>query len=138
MHRPILPALAVLLAAPVWAESHLPQGDAAAGEQVFRQCRACHMVGEDAKNRVGPVLNGIVGRAAGSVEGFRYSRPLEQAGADGLIWTEDELHAFIEDPRGYLKGTRMSFRGIDDAQERADVIAYIAGFAEDGTPAETD
>ncbi|RFU11793.1 MFS transporter [Rhodobacteraceae bacterium W635] len=98
---------------------------AEAGERLFRQCSSCHQVGDSAQNRTGPVLNGIVGHPAGQVEDFRYSRPMETAGDEGLVWTEDELHAYLEDPRGYLRGTRMAFRGISDEGERAAIIEYL-------------
>ena len=100
----------------------------AEGEKVFRKCKACHQVGEGAKNRVGPHLNGVVGRAAGAVEGFRYSKPLETAAADGLVWTEDALGAFLADPRGYLKGTKMAFAGLKSEEDRAAIAAYLATF----------
>jgi len=98
---------------------------AEAGERLFRQCSSCHQVGDSAQNRTGPVLNGIVGHPAGQVEDFRYSRPMETAGDEGLVWTEEELHAYLEDPRGYLRGTRMAFRGISDEGERAAIIEYL-------------
>ena len=108
------------------------EGDAASGEKVFRKCKACHTVGEGAKNRVGPVLNGIVGRAVASVEGFAYSEALEALAAEGRVWTPEELSAFLEKPRTYAKGNKMSFAGLRKEQERADVIEYLAGFAEEG------
>jgi len=100
----------------------------AEGEKVFRKCKACHQVGEGAKNRVGPHLNGVVGRAAGAVEGFRYSKPLETAAAEGLVWTEDALGAFLADPRGFLKGTKMAFAGLKSEEDRAAIAAYLATF----------
>lgn len=84
----------------------------AAGEKVFKKCKACHQVGDGAKNRSGPVLNGIVGRAAAGVEGFRYSNALKAKGEEGLVWDEASLAAFLADPKGYIKGTKMSFRGL--------------------------
>ena len=104
-------------------------GDAARGETVFKKCMACHMVGMDAKNRVGPVLNDVFGPAA-SVEGFRYSKSLQNAADEGLEWTNETLTAFLENPKKNMPGTRMSFRGLSDAQDRADVIAYLASFSE--------
>ncbi|MEL6521856.1 MAG: cytochrome c family protein [Pseudomonadota bacterium] len=106
------------------------EGDPSKGERVFRKCQACHAVGEGAENKVGPVLNGIVGRAVGSVEGFQYSDALATLSADGKVWTEDELAAFLEKPRDYAKGTKMAFPGLRKEQERADVIAYLTTFAE--------
>ncbi|WP_370268093.1 c-type cytochrome [Nioella sp.] len=98
---------------------------AEAGERLFRQCASCHQVGDSAQNRTGPILNGIVGREAGTVEGFRYSNPLQAAAEEGLVWTEDELHAVLENPRGYMRGTRMAFRGVGDEGDRAAIIEYL-------------
>jgi len=101
-------------------------GLAETGEKVFGKCKACHQIGEGAKNRAGPVLTGIVGSPAGGVDGFKkYSRPMVAAAAAGLIWTEEELSAFIADPRGYMKGTKMSFRGLSDEDDRAALIEFL-------------
>ncbi len=102
----------------------------AAGEKVFRQCKSCHQIGDGAKNRSGPQLNGVVGRAAGAVEGFKYSKPLMAMAADGLIWDEANLQEFLASPKGFMKGTKMSFRGLKDAEEIAAVSAYLASFAD--------
>ena len=117
-----LPALLILSA---FAAPALAEGDADAGEKVFRKCKACHQVGADAQSRTGPVLNGIVGAPAGAVEDFSYSSALEDAAADGLVWTEDNLAAFLAKPREFMKGTRMSFAGLRRDTEIADVIAYL-------------
>lgn len=103
---------------------------AAAGEKVFKKCAACHKLGEGAKNATGPQLNGIVGKAAGAVDGFKYSKPLADMAAGGLVWDDTALHAFLENPKGFMKGTKMSFAGLKKEDERAAVIAYLAGFAE--------
>lgn len=97
----------------------------AAGEKVFGKCKACHQVGEDASNRVGPALNGIVGAEIGAVEGFKYSRVFDEM--DGT-WTEEELAAFLADPRGYARGTKMSFAGLKSEEDIAAVTAYLASF----------
>lgn len=102
----------------------------AAGERVFRQCSSCHQVGDGAKNRSGPQLNGVIGRLAGSIEGFKYSNVFKTANADGLVWDEDTLGAFLTDPKGYLKGTRMSFRGIKTDDDLAAITAYLSSFSE--------
>ncbi|MFN3576383.1 MAG: c-type cytochrome [Tabrizicola sp.] len=102
----------------------------AAGEAVFKKCSACHKVGADAKNAVGPVLNGIVGAPMGRVEGFKYSNTLAEMGAAGGIWDEASLHAFLENPKGFVKGTKMSFAGLKKPEERDAVIAYLSTFAE--------
>ena len=101
---------------------------AAAGEKVFKKCKSCHQVGEKAKNRSGPVLNGVVGAAAGSVEGFKYSKALRGAAQDGLIWSEAELTAFLAKPKAYLKGTKMSFAGLRKEADQAAVIEYLKTF----------
>ncbi len=106
----------------------LAGGDAAKGEKVFRKCQACHMVGEGAENRVGPVLTGIVGREIASVEDFDYSDALKELAAADGTWTPEELAAFLEKPRDFAKGTKMSFPGLRKEDERADVIAYLASF----------
>ncbi|MEO1045549.1 MAG: cytochrome c family protein [Pseudomonadota bacterium] len=96
-------------------------GDAAAGKVVFSQCRTCHEVKEGV-NKVGPSLAGIVGRQAGSVEGFSYSTANANS---GITWTEDVLFEYLKDPRGYLPGTKMIFNGLPNDQDRANVIAYL-------------
>lgn len=106
-------------------------GDVEMGERHFKQrCSNCHMVGASAKNRVGPVLNGIFGRTAGSVDGFRYSKAFERAGAKGLEWHAEQLDSFIENPKQLVPGSRMSFRGLKDETERRDLIAYLRLFSD--------
>lgn len=102
----------------------------AAGEKVFKKCKACHQVGEGAKNRVGPQLNGVMGRAAGSVEDFRYSPALKDKVAEGLVWTPETLAAFLANPRGYMKGTKMSFAGLKSEEDQAAIAAYLASFSD--------
>ena len=110
------------------AGSALAEGDAAAGEKVFKKCKACHQVGDGAKNRIGPVLNGIVGNEIASVDGFKYSKAFKAKKDEGLVWTEEELDAFLTKPKKYLKGTKMSFAGLKKEGQRADVIAYLLTF----------
>lgn len=110
-------------------------GDAAEGQKQFRQCASCHMIGEDARNRVGPVLNGIFGAKAASVPDFRYSAALVAAGEENRIWDEASLDAFLADPRGYLPGNRMSFRGLSKAEDRQNMIAYLRSISDEGTDA---
>ncbi|MQQ10687.1 c-type cytochrome [Epibacterium sp. SM1979] len=106
-------------------------GDPAAGEKVFRKCRACHQVGEGAKHRIGPHLNGLFGRAAASHEGFRYSKALARVGDSGLEWHADTLDDFLENPRSLASGTRMSFPGLKKEKDRLDLIAYLRQFSDD-------
>ncbi len=101
----------------------------AQGEKVFKKCAACHKVGDGAKNSTGPTLNGIVGSPAGKVEGFKYSKPLLAMAADGLVWDDASLHTYLENPKGMIKGGKMSFAGLKKEDERAAVIAYLATFA---------
>ncbi len=103
-------------------------GSAEAGEAVFKLCRSCHEVGPNAKSKLGPALNGIVGRKAGTVEGFTYSPVNKAAGENGLTWSEVELATFLADPRKFMPGNRMAFAGVKDAQDRADLIAYLKTF----------
>ena len=97
-------------------------GDAAAGEKVFKKyCAACHTT-DEGKNRVGPSLFGVVGRHSGTVAGFAYSDANKNS---GIVWTEDKLDPYLADPKGVVPGTKMTFAGIKDATERADVIAFL-------------
>lgn len=105
-------------------------GSAENGKVLYQQCSGCHAVGEGARNKVGPQLNGIFGRTAASVEGFRYSNAFQRAGAKGLEWHAEELDVFLENPKQLVPGTRMSFRGFKDPNERADVIAYLRQYSE--------
>jgi len=102
----------------------------AAGEAAWRQCRACHTVGAGARNGTGPALNGILGRQAGTMAGFRYSPQMVAAGEGGLVWTEQALDGFLENPAGSIPRNRMSFRGVRSAEERAALIAYLSTFAD--------
>ena len=106
-------------------------GDADRGEKIFRKCASCHQVGKGAEHRVGPHLNGIFGRKAGTVDGYpRYSEGLVRAGNDGLVWSLDKLHAYLENPKYLVSGTRMNFAGLSEPQDRADVLAYLRQFSD--------
>ena len=105
----------------------LAQGDPAAGEKVFRKCKACHTVEEDGPNRVGPNLYGIVGASVAAVDGFRYSGALTDHGGD---WTPDRLATFLANPRKAVPGTKMSFAGLRKSEDQADVIAYLASLSD--------
>ena len=124
----LLASLAVIVAATTALSDVL--GNAADGEKVFAQCKGCHQVGEGAKHRIGPHLNGLFGRQAASHDGFRYSKSFQRAGAGGLEWHADTLNVFLENPRAMTSGTRMSFRGIKDPQDRHDLIAYLRTFSD--------
>ncbi|MBY6048540.1 c-type cytochrome [Vannielia litorea] len=102
----------------------------AAGEKVFKKCKACHQVGAGAENKTGPQLNGIMGRTAGTVEGFKYSKAMSEAGEGGLVWNTETLAGFLAKPKAYLKGTKMSFNGLRKEDDIAAVEAYLGSFAE--------
>jgi cytochrome c len=105
--------------------------DPVAGERIFKRCLACHMVGEDAKPRVGPVLNGLIGRKAGTYEGFKYTEANRNS---GIVWDEATLTEYLRNPRAKIPGTSMAFPGIKKDEEIADLIAYLKQFGPDGKP----
>ncbi|MDH5797629.1 MAG: cytochrome c family protein [Paracoccaceae bacterium] len=96
--------------------------DAEKGERVFSKCKACHKL-EDGANGTGPHLYGTVGRDIGSVAGFGYSAILTELAGD---WTPEQLNGFLENPRGYANGTKMSFKGLPSIEDRANLIAYLS------------
>ena len=102
--------------------------DAAAGEKSFNKCRACHQVGESAKNTVGPVLNGLFGRKSGTVEGYSYS---DANKTSGIIWDEATFADYIKDPKARIPGTKMSFTGIKNEQEIKDLTSFLKQFGKD-------
>jgi cytochrome c len=116
-------ALLVMGVGQVWAQ------DAAAGEKDFLVCRACHQIGPNAKIAVGPVLNGVVGRKAGTFPGFQYSDANKNS---GLTWTPEELDKYLENPQAVVPHTKMIFPGLKDETKRKNVIAYLEQFGEDG------
>jgi len=103
--------------------------DAAAGEKVFAVCKACHQIGETAKNAVGPVLNGIVGRKAGTFAGYNYSDANKNS---GLTWDEPTFREYIKDPKAKIPGTKMSYAGLKDEQKISDLFAYLQQYGPDG------
>ena len=103
--------------------------DAAAGEKVFLQCKACHQVGPTAKNAVGPELNGLIGRKAGSVEGYNYS-PANKG--SGLTWEEATFRDYIHDPKAKVPGTKMAYAGLKDDKKIDDLLAYLKQFDASG------
>ncbi len=131
MHLRRLFAALAALALTTGAAAADPIGDPAAGERIFaRECGACHQIGEGAGHRIGPHLNRIFDRRAASHEGFNYSRPLARMGADGMVWRLDTLEAYVENPRALVSGTRMSYRGLRDAGQRADLLAYLRAWSD--------
>ena len=103
--------------------------DAAAGEKVFAKCKICHQIGEGAKNMVGPVLNGVVGRNAGTYPGYHYSDANKNS---GITWDEATLKEYLKDPKAKVPGTKMVFPGLKSDEDIANVIAYLKQFGPDG------
>jgi cytochrome c len=99
--------------------------DAAAGEKVFLLCKTCHQVGDSAKNAVGPVLNGLFGRKAGTVAGYSYTNSNKSS---GITWDEATFSEYIKDPKAKVPGTKMAFAGVKDEQKIKDLIAYLHTF----------
>jgi cytochrome c len=117
----ITAALGVLAAAPTMA------GDIKAGEKVFKKCKACHVVDKE-KNKTGPHLVNIMGRTAGSLESYKkYSKAMKES---GIVWNEETLDGYLENPKKYIKGTKMAFGGIKKEKDRENVIAYLKSFSE--------
>jgi cytochrome c len=103
--------------------------DVAAGEKVFAKCKVCHQVGETAKNLVGPELNGVIGRKAGSVTGYNYTDANKNS---GLTWDEATMKEYLKNPKAKIPGTKMIFAGLPKDQDIEDLIAYLKQFAADG------
>ena len=118
-------AVVLLVAAPAaaWAQ------DAANGEKVYAQCRACHQVGETARNGVGPLLNGLFGRKSGTIEGYSYSDANKNS---GITWDEAVFTDYIKDPRAKIPGTKMIYAGLKDETRIKDLIAYLKQFDASG------
>ncbi len=123
LSRVVAPAVAGLamlaLAGPVAAQ------DAAAGQRVFNQCRACHIIENNGRNGVGPNLHTVFGRRAASIEGFRYSANMRTLGEQGHVWTEDNLRAYLRNPKDVVPQGTMSFPGLRNDQQLNDLIAYL-------------
>ena len=117
-------ALLTCLALPVAAQD----GDAEKGEKVFKKCKACHAIGEGAKNKIGPLLTGIVDNDIAAVEDFKYSKAFLAKKEEGLVWTAENLDAFMKKPKKFIEGTKMSFAGVRKEEQRIDLITYLLGF----------
>jgi cytochrome c len=134
---------ALIVAAIAFPSSAVFAQDATKGEQIFKQCMTCHRIGPDAKNLVGPVLTGVIGRQSGTAPGFAYSTLNKSAGENGLVWSDELIMQYLPDPNAFLKkfltdkgkadlatgSTKMAFK-LADEQQRKDVIAYINKFSE--------
>ncbi len=104
--------------------------DAAAGEGVFRQCRACHAVGPEARNLVGPLLNGLDGRKSGTIEGYSYSEPNKNS---GIVWNDASFKEYIANPTARIPGTKMVFIGVKNEKDIADLWAFLKQFKANGS-----
>lgn len=135
-------AAATMLAVPTLAQAQdWAGGDAEKGKKVFNKCMTCHRIGDEAKNMVGPVLTGVIGRKAGTYPGFQYSQLNHNAGENGLVWTEQQIYEYLPNPNNFLKkyltekgkadlatgSTKMAFN-LPNAEERKDVIAFLKTF----------
>ena len=124
MRTPILgAALIAAMTAPASGQ------DLENGKAVWSKCRACHMVGENARNLVGPVLNGLIGRKAGTVDGFNYSEANKNS---GIVWDEATFRAYIREPKATMPNTKMVFAGLSDPQDIEDLLAFLKQFGPDG------
>jgi cytochrome c len=123
-------ALVIAATALIAAAGSASAQDTAAGEQSFRKCLPCHSVGPDAKNKVGPVLNGLNGRKSGTIEGYNYTDANKNS---GIVWSEATFKEYITDPRAKIPGTKMVFAGIKNDKEKGDLWAYLAQFKADGS-----
>lgn len=128
-----------LVAALAAGSAFAADGDAKKGAKVFKKCKACHQIGEDAKNKIGPILTGFLGRPIGTVGGFKgYSKAFKAKGEAGEIWTEENFIIFITKPKKWEKTTKMSFAGLKKEKDRANLLAYLkaeGACAEEGCPA---
>ena len=126
MPQAVIATIRGLSAGAVMTAAALVSAGATADEQTFGQnCGGCHEVGRGARHGVGPALTNVYGRRAGGVTGFRYSEQLAEAGGDGLVWNEETLDGFLEDPRGYLWGNRMAYSGLADVGKRRAIIGFL-------------
>ena len=121
MLRIIIAGLALMSFAGIAAA----EGDAVKGKKVFKRCAACHKVGEGAKHKIGPELNNLFGRTAGTAEGFKYSKAMVDAGAGGKVWNAETLAAFLAKPRKDIPKNKMSFSGLRKPKQIANVIAFL-------------
>lgn len=129
MHRLLMIAGSALLALTAQASA---EGDPVKGEKIFKRCAACHAVGENAKNKVGPQLNGVVDAAWGRIDGFKYSNNLVEL-SDGKVWDAATLDIYLTKPKDLIPKGKMAFAGLRKEEDRANVIAYLAQYNDDGT-----
>ena len=128
MKKSILSALVIAMATAAPAPAALAQ-DAEAGKASFNKCLACHAIGEDARNKVGPQLNGLDGRQAGTAPDYNYSDANKNS---GITWNEANFKEYIKDPKAKVPGTKMVFAGVKNETEVNNLWAYISKFDKDG------
>ncbi len=122
-------ALAAVFAATFSAGAVAAEGDVEAGMKVYKKCKACHVV-EEEKNRVGPHLVKIIDRAVGSVDGYKYSKAMAAKGEEGLVWTVENLDAYLTKPKDFIPKTKMAFPGLKKPEDRVNLIAYLKSLSE--------
>ncbi len=104
------------------------EGDASKGKKVFNKCKACHAIGDGAKNKTGPMLTGIIGATAGQNPDFKYSKAMIAKGEEGLVWDEANLTAYLTKPKELVPGTKMAFAGLKKDKDIENILAYLATF----------
>ena len=124
--KSVVSGLLAVVVLGVGLSSSAMAGDAALGEKVFKKCKACHVVDKE-KHKTGPHLVNIIGRTAGTAEGYKkYSKAMKNS---GIVWDDETLNGYLEKPKKYLKGTRMAFAGLKKEKDRANVIAYLKQYS---------
>lgn len=124
--KSVVSGLLAVVVLGVGLSSSAMAGDAALGEKVFKKCKACHVVDKE-KHKTGPHLVNIIGRTAGTAEGYKkYSKAMKNS---GIVWDDETLNGYLEKPKKYLKGTRMAFAGLKKEADRANVIAYLKQYS---------
>lgn len=131
-------AIAATLTLTLAAGSAFAAGDVEAGKTEFKKCMACHAVGEGATNRVGPVLNDVFGRVAGTFEGYKYSQAMIDKGAAGLVWDHETLVQFLRKPKDFVPGTKMTFAGFKDEAAEENLLAYLVTLSPNYVPPPAD
>jgi cytochrome c len=127
--RRLVFGVVVVAALSVSMSAAAPAADVENGKSIWNKCRACHQLGENAKNMVGPILNGLFGRKAGTIEGYTYS---EANKGSGIVWDEKTFREYIKNPKAKIPNTKMVFAGLTDDQDIDDLIAYLKQFGPDG------